>query len=66
MKILKLQKNVHLSAIYYESIELDTTSVRSIQAICSNLICPRTFEGIAASIVEPGEDEVEAVNLSDP
>jgi hypothetical protein len=66
MKILKLQKNVHLSAIYYESIELDTTSVRSIQAICSNLICPRTFEEIAASIIEPEEDEVEAVNLSDP
>ncbi|PNY02880.1 hypothetical protein L195_g026201 [Trifolium pratense] len=41
-------------------------SVRSGEAICSNLIRLRTFDEIAASMVEPGEDAVESVNLSDP
>jgi hypothetical protein len=30
------------------------------------LIRPRTFDKIATCMVEPREDEVEAVNLSDP
>jgi hypothetical protein len=46
--------------------ELDGTLVRSVEAICSNLIRPRTFDKIAARMVEPGEDGVEAVNLSGP
>ncbi|MCI11390.1 photosystem I P700 chlorophyll a apoprotein [Trifolium medium] len=48
-------------------IELDTTLVRSIQAICSRLIRLRTFDQIASCMVEFDEDEVdEVVNLSDP
>ncbi|MCI83152.1 matrix metalloproteinase, partial [Trifolium medium] len=49
-----------------EPIELDAKLVRSVEAIMSNMICPRTFNEIAALMVKPGEDEVEAVNLSDP
>ncbi|MCI75671.1 hypothetical protein A2U01_0096940, partial [Trifolium medium] len=37
-------------------IELDAKLVRSVEAMCSNLIRPRTFNEIAACIVEPGED----------
>ncbi|MCI23305.1 hypothetical protein A2U01_0044484, partial [Trifolium medium] len=48
------------------SIELNAKLVRSVEAIMSNLICLRTFDEIAACMVQPGEDEVEAVNLSDP
>jgi hypothetical protein len=47
-------------------IELDAKLVRSVQDICSNLIRLRTFNEIAACMVEPGEDEVEEINLSDP
>jgi hypothetical protein len=48
-------------------IELDAKLVRSVEDICSNLICPRTFDEIAACMVEPEEeDEVEAINLSEP
>ncbi|MCI80221.1 photosystem I P700 chlorophyll a apoprotein, partial [Trifolium medium] len=39
-------------------IELDATLVRSVEDICANMIHP--------SMVEPGEGEVEEVNLSDP
>ncbi|MCH85473.1 hypothetical protein A2U01_0006319 [Trifolium medium] len=39
--------------------------VRSVEAISSNLIRPRTFDENAACVVEPSEDEVETVNLSD-
>jgi hypothetical protein len=48
-------------------IELDAKLVRSVEDICSNLICPRTFDEIAACMVESEEDdEVEAINLSKP
>jgi hypothetical protein len=48
-------------------IELDAKLVRFIQDICSNLIRPRIFDEIAACMVEPEEeDEVEAINLSEP
>jgi hypothetical protein len=45
-------------------IELDAKLVRSVQAICSNLVRPRTFDEIAAYMVESGEDEVEEINLN--
>ncbi|MCI56664.1 photosystem I P700 chlorophyll a apoprotein, partial [Trifolium medium] len=41
-------------------IELNATLVRSVQAICSSLIRLMTFNEIAACMVEPEEDEVEA------
>jgi hypothetical protein len=48
-------------------IELDAKIVRSVEDICSNLIRLRTFDEIAACMVEPEEDdEVEAINLSEP
>jgi hypothetical protein len=47
-------------------IELDAKFVRFVEVIFSNLIRLRTFEEIAACMVEPGEDEVGVVNLSDP
>ncbi|MCI45758.1 hypothetical protein A2U01_0066997 [Trifolium medium] len=47
-------------------IELDAKLDRSVEDICSNMIRLRIFDNIAACIVEPGEGEVEAVNLSDP
>jgi hypothetical protein len=47
-------------------IELEATLIRSVQVICSNLIHSRTFDEIAVNMVEPGEDEVETVNLFDP
>jgi hypothetical protein len=34
--------------------------------ICSNLIRTMTFNEIAACMIEPREEEVEADNLSDP
>jgi hypothetical protein len=46
-------------------IELDAMLVRFVEAVCLNLIRPRTFDEIAACMVEPGEDEIVAVNLSD-
>ncbi|KAK2390602.1 hypothetical protein QL285_064125 [Trifolium repens] len=47
-------------------IELEAKLVRSVESICSNLIRPRTFDEIAACMIQPGEeDEVESVNLSD-
>jgi hypothetical protein len=48
------------------SNELDANFVRSVEAICSNLIRPSTFVEIAACMVKPGEDEVEEINLSEP
>jgi hypothetical protein len=48
-------------------IELDAKLVRSVEDICSNLIRPRTFDEIAEFMVELEEDdEVEAINLSEP
>ncbi|MCI35936.1 hypothetical protein A2U01_0057157, partial [Trifolium medium] len=47
-------------------IELDTKLVRSVEDIMSNIIRLRTFDEITACMVRPEEDEVEAVNLSDP
>jgi hypothetical protein len=48
-------------------IELDAKFVRTVEDICSNLIHPRTFDEIAACMVEPEEDdEVETINLSEP
>jgi hypothetical protein len=48
-------------------IELEAKFVRSVEDICSNLIHPRTFDEIAACMVEPEEDdEVETINLSEP
>jgi hypothetical protein len=47
-------------------IKLDAKLVISVQAICSNLIRPRTFDEIAACMVEPGEDKVEEINSSEP
>jgi hypothetical protein len=48
-------------------IELDTKFVRLVEDICSNFILPRTFDEIAACMVEPEEDdEVEAINLFEP
>ncbi|MCI40764.1 hypothetical protein A2U01_0061997, partial [Trifolium medium] len=47
-------------------IELDAKLVRPVEDIMSNTIRLRIFDEIAACIVNPGEDEVEAVNLSDP
>jgi hypothetical protein len=44
-------------------IELDATLVRLVQAICSNLICLRSFDKITACMVESGVDEVETINL---
>jgi hypothetical protein len=47
-------------------IEMDAKLVRSVESICSNLIRPRTFDKIAACMVQPGEeDKVELVNSSD-
>ncbi|MCH98213.1 hypothetical protein A2U01_0019213 [Trifolium medium] len=40
------------------SIKLDAKLIRSIETICSNLIRPRTFDEIAAFMVELGEDKV--------
>jgi hypothetical protein len=48
------------------SDELNAKFVRSVEAICSNLIRPRTFAEIAACMVEPEDDEVEEINLSEP
>jgi hypothetical protein len=45
-------------------IELNAKLVRSVQAICLNLIRPRTFDEIMACMVNL-EDEVGAINLSD-
>jgi hypothetical protein len=46
------------------SIELDAKLFRLVEDICSNLIRPRTFEEIAACMVEPEEDdEVEAIKF---
>ncbi|MCI50301.1 matrix metalloproteinase, partial [Trifolium medium] len=50
----------------YVPIELDAKLVRSVQAIMSNMIRHRTYDEIAALMVRPGEDKVDAVNLSDP
>ncbi|MCI13049.1 photosystem I P700 chlorophyll a apoprotein [Trifolium medium] len=47
-------------------IELDAALVIYIQDSCSSLIRPRTFDEIAACMVEPENDEDEVVNLSDP
>jgi hypothetical protein len=47
-------------------IELNAKLVRSVEAICSNLIRLRTFDEIAVYMVEPREDEVEEINLSEP
>jgi hypothetical protein len=47
-------------------IESDIKLVRFIESICSNVIRPRTFNEIMACMVAPDEDEVEAINLSDP
>ncbi|KAK2404898.1 hypothetical protein QL285_054200 [Trifolium repens] len=44
------------------SIELEARLVRSVESICSNLIRPRTFDEIAACMIQPGEKE--PVNLS--
>jgi hypothetical protein len=46
--------------------ELDAKFVRSVEAICSNLIRSRTFAEIAACMVKLEEDEVEEINLSEP
>ncbi|KAK2427777.1 hypothetical protein QL285_026336 [Trifolium repens] len=47
-------------------IELEAKLVRSVESICSNLIRPRTFDEIAACMIQPGEeDEVVLVNLSE-
>jgi hypothetical protein len=48
------------------TIKLEARLVRFVESICSNLICPRTFDEIAACMIQPGEeDEVEPVNLSE-
>ncbi|MCI66597.1 matrix metalloproteinase, partial [Trifolium medium] len=47
-------------------IELNAKLVRSVESIISNMIGLRTFDEIASYMVKPGEDEVEAVNLSVP
>ncbi|MCI90539.1 hypothetical protein A2U01_0111831, partial [Trifolium medium] len=47
-------------------IELDAKLVRSVEDIYLNTIRQRTFDEIAGCMVEPGEGEVEAVDLSDP
>jgi hypothetical protein len=59
----KILKN--LNAMLKGPIELDAMLVRFVEAVCLNLIRPRTFDEIAACMVEPGEDEIVAVNLSD-
>ena len=47
-------------------IELDIKFFRSVESICSNLIRSRTFDEIAACMIQFGEeDEAELVNLSD-
>ncbi|KAK2381140.1 hypothetical protein QL285_068772 [Trifolium repens] len=44
-------------------IEQDTRLVRSVEDKCSNLIRPRTFDEIAACMIQSGEgDEAEPVN----
>jgi hypothetical protein len=40
--------------------------IRFIQAICSDLIRPRTFDETVACMVKPEEDEVEEIHLSEP
>ncbi|MCI20009.1 hypothetical protein A2U01_0041169, partial [Trifolium medium] len=48
-------------------IEMNANLVRSVEDIMSNLIRrPRTYDEIAALMVRPGKDEVDAVNLSKP
>ncbi|MCI22866.1 hypothetical protein A2U01_0044044 [Trifolium medium] len=47
-------------------IELNAKLLRFVEAISSNLIHLRTFDEITTCMVAPGEDDVEAVNLSDP
>jgi hypothetical protein len=49
-------------------IELDAKFASSVESICSNLIRTRTFDEIAACMVQFGEeneDKVELVNLSE-
>jgi hypothetical protein len=46
-------------------IELDAKLVWSVESICLNLICLWTFDEIVACMVEPRDDEVEVINLSD-
>ncbi|MCI43720.1 hypothetical protein A2U01_0064958, partial [Trifolium medium] len=41
-------------------IELDAEMVKPVEDIMSNMIRVRTFDEIAACMVKPGEDEVEA------
>ncbi|PNX99484.1 hypothetical protein L195_g022750 [Trifolium pratense] len=53
----------------YVPIELDAKLVRSVENILSCMIPPnrpRTYDEIAAPMVRPEEDEVEAISLSDP
>ncbi|XP_045796116.1 uncharacterized protein LOC123890528 [Trifolium pratense] len=53
----------------YVPIELDAELVRSVENILSCMIRPTrpwTYDEIAALMVRPEEDEVYAVNLSDP
>jgi hypothetical protein len=51
----RLENNV----LYFLSVH------RSVQTICSNLIRLRTFKEILDYMIEPGEDEIDAVNLFD-
>ncbi|MCI71913.1 hypothetical protein A2U01_0093176, partial [Trifolium medium] len=47
-------------------IELDAKLVRLVEDIMLNMIRLRTFDEISTCMVQPEEDEVEAVSLSDP
>jgi hypothetical protein len=40
------------------TIEIDVKLVKSVETVCSSLVRMRTFNKIAACMVEPGENEV--------
>jgi hypothetical protein len=71
---MELQNDGNVRTMFYifsqymtnEPIEIDAKLVRSVEVVCQNMIRLRTFDEIATCMVEPGEDEVGAVNLSDP
>ncbi|MCI39203.1 hypothetical protein A2U01_0060434, partial [Trifolium medium] len=60
---IKLQNDGDVRTMFLTSImiRLDAKLVRFVEAIMSNMIRLRTFDEIAACMVKPGEDEVEAV-----
>jgi hypothetical protein len=70
---MELQNDGNVRTMFYifsqymtnEPIKIDAKLVRSVE-VGQNMIRLRTFDEIATCMVEPGEDEVGAVNLSDP